>query len=1288
MNAKMVAAAIAAMTGALAGFGDSFTWKGGAGAWNDVSSWLDATAGGGGAERIPADGDSVNVATDATITFPTDVAETKFVGAFTIEGVSPDDAAGTTRSVVLDSRGTSFFYTNSTASILHPIVTSYAWTYKNAHYDWLTGGNAIYIYKSSGGDKTYPGTLLAKDALLEFTLSPTNTTLVQKQGLVRSAAENAASRPFFLCGAAGGGTTNWTEFVVEKGDFDGGLKLLGYSRFVFKSAGNFTCSPSLLPNADNTGDGYGGGPAELVMSAGTNRTNYGALTVGAFGGADAKFTACGTAFIERYGTGTGSSVDLSVVSQAANNSALGTARRGEATFADSAVYHVWGRNDASQQYGNINIATVTNATGVVTVQDDAQVLFDRGYAKVGTGDNASGYLTVKGRGILKALGAAGTKLAAANLGITLGGALSVESVLTISDDALVETPRVAATTASANAEFVRNALVLDGGTLATAKIEGEALDVTVDDATIRASAATTADAPLLAANGVKSMTATGAKTLTIDTQAFDTYIDYSFPRDLMIVKKGSGTLYVKSSSHAKTIIAEGAISMTDDGAFGAACEMDADLEIPVPSVAETSDVVFMTFARQKDANAYATAFNEHVARQSGYAVGDVTVVQSGEEVWQVKATVTVKAAGDAKTWAGAAGAMWATSASWSPAGVPEPDDAVTVSGDAAIEMPRYGYAKTLSLPELGTLSLAGGTSALAIDEVIVKGDKSSKTYHVAEGANVTIATPKFTTEDVGFKKTGPGALTLDLRAKPSLTFIASNATDKIRIDEGALNVVGSGTARESSSHLQNEITCFYGDTYVGGADTPANGAVALTLDNAGFGRPDITDRASGGGGGSLYVGSFSGNATGATATLSLVDQSIVCANGIEVGYRPTAADTTSILGVTNSTIVLIPSQALGLGYAESDAEATSGMSVVARFGEGAVVKDTGGGNCNGALRFGCGLDVAFEDGAKVELSQVSNEKYACGWATSYSRAFGDVRFARGSSLKFTGGLLFNNCQTPDLSETRRLQITFDGGTLIPAIPDASDERSAWKECRAALFYKPEHQGFAAGADGMFVDMSSCSRYMIAAPVRGEGALVKTGAGTLVLGKGRMPAAKYTEAGFVTEASFADETKVVESGVVTVQNAGGVRIAEGTVELEAGATDTNSTFEVAADCTLDLAGSTVALGAVKGAGMVEDGTISTFVMKPLADGEEAATLKDVAVGKAFVDFGGAADKKTAVRLVRLGTGVTGALSKGTTFRVKAFNTGDAELRYAQCAVDADGLVTATATTSPGLIFIVR
>ena len=47
MNAKMVAA-IAAMTGALAGFGDSFTWKGGAGAWNDVSSWLDATAGGGG----------------------------------------------------------------------------------------------------------------------------------------------------------------------------------------------------------------------------------------------------------------------------------------------------------------------------------------------------------------------------------------------------------------------------------------------------------------------------------------------------------------------------------------------------------------------------------------------------------------------------------------------------------------------------------------------------------------------------------------------------------------------------------------------------------------------------------------------------------------------------------------------------------------------------------------------------------------------------------------------------------------------------------------------------------------------------------------------------------------------------------------------------------------------------------------------------------------------------------------------------------------------------------------
>ena len=49
MNAKIVAAAIAAMTAhtALTGLGDSFTWKGGAGSWNDVSSWLDATSGGG-----------------------------------------------------------------------------------------------------------------------------------------------------------------------------------------------------------------------------------------------------------------------------------------------------------------------------------------------------------------------------------------------------------------------------------------------------------------------------------------------------------------------------------------------------------------------------------------------------------------------------------------------------------------------------------------------------------------------------------------------------------------------------------------------------------------------------------------------------------------------------------------------------------------------------------------------------------------------------------------------------------------------------------------------------------------------------------------------------------------------------------------------------------------------------------------------------------------------------------------------------------------------------------------
>lgn len=1279
--------------------GDSFTWKGGEGAWDEASNWL--LGGGGISERVPGVGttdDSVSLGdTDATVHFPTSVDETKFIGEFIVNEVSPVADLGTTRRITLDTRGTSFYYTNTVEGV-HPIIRGY--TYNNRR-GWETGGSdtGFYLGRLPNDANMTRGTLKATDALHEIVMTPTNTTLIQKEGSLM-----AMNRAFFLRGAMDNDKTNWTEVIVEKGDFDGAIRLRGYSRFVFKSDGNLNGTSTwaaihVLPRCDNTGNNYGGGPAEFIMSAGTNKEEHGPIEIGSYGGADARFVLCGTAKMERYGAGT---VDgntwsrFGVVNDAMSNSAWGELKRGEAILADSASLHIVGRNADNSHFGDLLISTTTNGIGIVTIKDDASAAFDNGYAKVGTGDASSGYLTVEGRASLKVLGNVTAKLPAEQVGINLGGALSLESVVTIKDSALIETPRVAAITANTSEGFIRNALVLEGGTLLTSKIEGSALDVVVDNATIQARAATTAETPLIAADGVKSFTATGAKTLTIDTQGYDTYVDYVFPEDLTIVKKGSGTLYVKSSSHAKTIVQEGFISMTEDGGiFGQEWELGEDMLITLPTVTETQDIVLMNFATEESAKAYAAAFDEHVKRVSGNKVGSAAVTKVND-VYQVTVNVEVVTSGETVSWVGSTDSKWLTASNWSPAGIPDADDALTISGDATIEMPRFGYAKSLDLPDVGTLSLTGTKAELSAETVTVKGDKSSKVYNVAEGASVTITTPNFVAEDVGFKKTGAGTLTLDLSAKAGLSFIASNATDSIRIDEGELAVLGSGRQVEGSSHIGSTATVFYdttlGNTYIGGAATPANGKASLVLNDTGFGRPDTIGKRDGGGGGSLRIGNFGTDSTGATASLTLINGAMVCADDLSIGYQPLAQDTTAALYATNATILATPSKAVCFGAVTDNTQATSGMKVIARLGEGALVQDTGGGNSDGGIWFGCGLDVAFEDGATVNmqnaaaLKEGSVDRHAKGWVRSYSRAFGDVRFTSGASLRFAGGLLINNYDTPDLSEARRLRFVFDGGSLVPLIPDADDTRTAMWECRTAVFYAPEYQGFWAGANGMTVDMSSSSRYTIAAPVRGEGELVKTGSGTLVLGKGIKPSTSFKSVDYISEEQLANEKYIIASDIVTVQNAGGVRIAEGTVELGEGATDTNSTFTVEAGCTLDLAGNTVALGALKGAGTVSGGTISNLALKPLADDEDAATLTDITVKKAVVDFGGAADKNITVRLIRLGDNVTGALA-GSTFRLKAVNTGDSGLKVAECTVDSDGLVTAKATPS-GMLLIVR
>lgn len=921
----------------------TYLWKGGSGLWTELANWQkDSLA---QEDRVPGTSYPGDVASfnnvDATVTFPTDVVQTDCNGKIEIQGPSPT-SAGDAREVVFDSRGTVF--NNITAFLTQPFAKG--WSYTTSTKTW-NSADALFFYKG-----TTPGYLKLSDALVRVTLATNGVKMVQEQGSFRS------DRSFHVQGFNNGaGLTNWTEVVVNDGDFIAPLKLRANSRFYFNSNGSFGSGNilNLLPNADNSGDNFGGGRAELYWSAGTNTSNYIGMQIGAFGGADAYLAMSGMAYFHRGGTGSGTDPSVYIASGTASNSSPTAPVRGEMVVSGTAGVRVLGRNDSTSQYGNLFIAcqsveTAVDATGFLTVKDDAFVWLDKGRIRIASSEGARGYLTVEGRGVVKALGTQTAKLAAENIGIRLGGEKSKEAVVTIRDAALIETPRVAATDAS----FIRNALVLEGGTLKTSKIEGSALDVVVSGGTIQARTATTSAAPLIAGD-LHAWTFTGEKRLTIDTQEFDTYIDAAFPSDAIIVKKGSGTLYVKNSTHAKTIVEEGGIVMTTSGGvFGQVWEVGEDVKIPVPTVASSQDVVLMNFTTEAAANAYAALFDGHAARVSGQRAGSATVTKVGD-VWQVVSHVEVTAAGKTLTWVGAAGSKWVTPASWNPADIPEPDDVLTVSGDASMELPRFGYAHALNLPNLGTLTLSGAKGEIFADEVNVTGDKSSKIYEVPAASSATITTPGFQAEEVGFKKTGAGELTLDFREKKKTVYISSNATDSIRINAGTLTVKGAGSLVQSAGHIGNEGTCFYYPVQIGEVTTPANASAKLVLDHTGYGRADLWGVRSGGGGGSMYVGYFydaASTAAGATASLVMQNGALFCSESLYVGYRSKVANTTAIFTMTNSTAYFGSNSALVFGQVESAAEETTCAAVVARIGAGAKISDASGGKANGSLQYG------------------------------------------------------------------------------------------------------------------------------------------------------------------------------------------------------------------------------------------------------------------------------------------------------------------------------------------------
>lgn len=1214
--------------------------------WNPEVSEGDFTVGASWTGGVaPAEGDTAEITSSTTVSFPTEA--TTFGGVLYAYGAAPD--VDETREIVFDTRGTSFYYTNTLGEVsAHPFLRG--WSYSGGK--WTANANRIFLGMrrgDSGSAVSRLGVFKMTDALVRAVFSPTETKLVQESGTFNW---NYGEQRLILLGSTQNNIALKSVFELKGGTLNAYLiNLRANSRFV-QTGGSFSGSLQMFPNNRNTGDGFGGGTATFLMQGGTSTSSTGKILVGQYGGSHATFEMSGTASISRSATGTLFSDEypnLEIAAGTASNSGLGNTLDGLVRLKDSASISITGK---SGFYGYLTMANVQNATATLIITNQASATFGNGSATIGSGKDAVASIVLADEGKL-------TFSSSINAAMTLGGAESKSVDVTVADKAILS----ARVITPADAAVSGITLTLDGGTVKS-RIDGNgALDLVVNGGVIMARAATTEDQPLIM--NLKSLTVADGAAVIIDTQTYDTYVDQDFGAGVTVVKRGSGTLYVKDSNHAKTVVEEGKIACIGEKRhFGGDWEVKAGQGVANADVLGEQDLV--TVDSEASAQRLASTVYGNVARAlgTGYATG---VAETADGTWKVTLTETERNSA-ALTWSGAAGAPWDAPTSWTPNASPDHNDDLTVSSAAEIALPSFAFAKSLALTTGDALTLSGNSLLKVTDTLSVTGSGAAKDWTVPEGSSVTVRPYTYSSADAKFTKAGKGALALDYTGRSGVTRLTTGA---VNVKGGVLHLKGNGGGYNEVNGRVSRGAYVYENCSVG-TDAPQSGPATLVLDGLVLGRTDGTSDA--------VV------RTGTDSTVISGDRSIVVINqgglagDISIGHHCMASGACK-LAMTNSTMLVGAGKTVYLGNAYTDWQ-ESCTKVVGRFGAGTVVRDCGGGNANGRFMFGAGNDIEFADGAYLLMANTpwGDERWR-GAVEAYERASGSIRFVNGSYVKFACGFCMNNSAVTATAK-KNLTVSFDNGSFIPTLAAYSPERAAYLECRTAIFRNPQYQGFEARAGGMNVPMDKCSRYTIAAPVRGVGALVKTGAGTLVLGRCRTMAVGSS----ILKDASVTEANCPYVDVVTVQNAGGVHVAEGTVELEAGATDTNSTFTVDAGCTLDLAGHVVTLGAVRGAGEVSGGTIDAIRLRALADGEAAATLKNVDVRKVFVDFAGAAADDT-VRLAKLGSGVTGVLQPGGTFVARAVNCADSALRRATCVVDADGNVTAT-PTSAGLLLLVR
>ncbi len=677
-------------------------------------------------------------------------------------------------------------------------------------------------------------------------------------------------------------------------------------------------------------------------------------------------------------------------------------------------------------------------------------------------------------------------------------------------------------------------------------------------------------------------------------------------------------------------------------------------------------------------------------------------------------SVTVTETGsEGYTWNAVSGS-WNEPENWSPVGVPSHNDAVTVAAGAAITMDAAGSAGTLAVQMMnpvtvsgeaalyvaegvsvvgggsltvsaplrsvnglakdgmGTVTLSGANRETMTGDWILNGGVTEFATSASLGAD-SVSASALTISNCTFRYAGTATeMTRPLRIAGeycSVLDIAGDLTLK-RAEVSYADTKGGGIVKTGAGTLTFEFPHGVTSLSVRGADgrgtnadvsgsfSPVNGEVR---DWAGVGQFSVLDgkvvvqgqgrdvttikqehHCSVGGSNwkstvapelclkdvTYHVGSGNGFhmlmdtqvAKGAPPAKLIMENARLVANGLYIGWNRGSGNdevVKTVMALTNSTV--------DVTWNFEAPHNSAGLSPMIRIGRGGLLRRDSSTPAGGVF-FHRVLDVRVEDGGCIEVKKPQNLYLG-------AAASGDLILANGGGIK-----------------VHRLLAQSRSGPTAVAFDNGYAQFTLNEGISAAV--NPAGTSLRADAGGGELRVDAGVSHALAIPLQGTGAFTKTGAGTLVVTND-------------TNFSMADNLPgytPLTSQHVKIENAGGVRIAEGTLRCVAGTTGAASRFS--------------------GTGTLS-GAFDVLRLDVAADAADGLTLADLTATKVVVDFG-----RTAADPVAAGdVAVVAKLGADVAFGDlvwRGINLGDGKV--ADFACSADGVVTATFRSTGMTIFI--